>query len=102
MKGRTVLLFVVLALVTALVGFYAGMSTSSPRAAADTPVRPARLVRGTRPGRQLRTVTLVERLHRPGLAGQGLRRGGLRIEDLPAPGLGGQGFATQEGRRPGR
>jgi hypothetical protein len=40
MKGRTVLLFVALVLVTALVGFYAGLSTSSPRAAADAQVDP--------------------------------------------------------------
>jgi hypothetical protein len=39
MKGRTVLLFVALALVTAL-GFYAGISTSTPRAAADAQVDP--------------------------------------------------------------
>jgi hypothetical protein len=35
MKGRTVLLVVALALVTALVGFYAGMSTGTPKAGAD-------------------------------------------------------------------
>lgn len=35
MNGRTVLLFVALAVVTALVGFYAGLSTSTPTAGAD-------------------------------------------------------------------
>lgn len=40
MKGRTVLLFVALALVTALVGYYAGMSASTPEAAADPLANP--------------------------------------------------------------